>query len=171
MVLPLVVLAGLSVVGGALNLPFGKADFLHRWLEPVVGGRLHELTMSTSAKVGFAATTTALCVIGVALAAAVFLARRVRAQAVEPTVLRRGWYVDPIYSAVVEAPGRLLSAWSAFVVDQKLIDGAVNGVASLVRAGGSRLRAVQSGYVRNYALAVASGAVLLLGYALARGGS
>ena len=38
----------------------------------------------------------------------------------------------------------------------------VNGVATLVRSGGSRLRTVQSGFVRNYALAVAIGAVAML---------
>ena len=52
--------------------------------------------------------------------------------------------------------------------DAKVIDGAVNGVASLVRAGGSRLRVVQSGFVRSYALAVALGAVGILAFALVR---
>jgi hypothetical protein len=37
-----------------------------------------------------------------------------------------------------------------------------------VRAGGTRLRTVQSGFVRNYALAVAVGAVAILAYAVAR---
>ena len=36
MTLPLVVLALLAAVGGVLNLPFGKLDLLHRWLEPVL---------------------------------------------------------------------------------------------------------------------------------------
>jgi NADH-quinone oxidoreductase subunit L len=171
MVLPLVVLAALAAVGGVLNLPFGKLDFLERWLEPVVGDRLHELALSGGAQVGFALSAAVLCLIGVAVAGLIFLAHRVREEAVEPSVLRRAWYVDALYSALIEKPGRLLSAWSAYVFDTRVVDGAVNGVASLVRAGGGRLRAVQSGYVRNYALAVASGAVLLLGYLVVRGGA
>jgi NADH-quinone oxidoreductase subunit L len=171
MAVPLVLLAALSAAGGVLNLPFGKLDFLERWLDPVVGERLHELTLSSGAKVAFAVATAALCLIGIAIAGLVFLAHRVREEAVEPTVLRRAWYVDGIYAALVEKPGRLLAAWSAFFFDQKVIDGVVNGVGSLVRASGNRLRAVQSGYVRNYALAVASGAVLVLGYVVVRGGT
>jgi NADH-quinone oxidoreductase subunit L len=170
MAFPLILLGVLSVLGGALNLPFGDLHFLESWLEPVFGDRLHHLGLSGSTKLGLAVATSALCLLGVGIAALVFLGRRVREEAVEPEVLRRGWYVDTLYSAIVETPGRLLSAWSAYVLDLKVIDGAVNGVAALVRAGGSRLRAVQSGYVRSYALAVASGAVLVLGYAVVRAG-
>jgi NADH-quinone oxidoreductase subunit L len=171
MAFPLVVLAVLAAVGGLINLPFGKLDFLERWLEPVVGERLHELTLSGGAKVGFALGTAGLALVGIGVAYLIYLGHKVREEAVEPRVLRQAWYVDPLYAAVIEAPGRLLAAWSAFVFDAKVIDGLVNGVASLVRAGGGRLRAVQSGYVRNYALAVASGAVLILGYVAVRGGA
>jgi NADH-quinone oxidoreductase subunit L len=167
---PLVVLGVLAAVGGVINLPFGKLDFLERWLQPVVGDRLHELTLTSSAKVAFAGGAVVLAVVGIAIAYFAFLVRRVAPDSYEPAALRRAWYVDDLYSAVIETPGRLLAAFSAFVVDQKIIDGAVNGVASLVRAGGSRLRAVQSGYVRNYALAVATGAVLVLGYVVVRVG-
>jgi NADH-quinone oxidoreductase subunit L len=169
MALPLVVLAGLSAVGGGINLPFKDLHFLEDWLHPTVEHGLRELHLSDGTKLGLALGAVALCLVGLGVAALVFLARR-RQDALQPAVLRHAWGVDALYSAVVEKPGRLLSAWSAFVFDQKVIDGAVNGVAALVRAGGSRLRAAQSGYVRNYALAVASGAVLVLGYVLARGG-
>jgi len=167
---PLVVLAGLAVVGGALNLPFGKLDFLTRWLEPVVGEHEHHLSLSGSTQLAFALGTVALCLVGVGIAYLVYLGHKLKEESVEPRVLRRAWYVDPLYSKVIEAPGRVVSTWSAYVFDAKVVDGAVNGVAALVRAGGSRLRAVQSGYVRSYALAVASGAVLMLGYAVVRGG-
>ncbi|HEX2192564.1 MAG TPA: NADH-quinone oxidoreductase subunit L, partial [Acidimicrobiales bacterium] len=169
MALPLVVLAALSFAGGGINLPFGDLHFLESWLHPVVEHGLRELHVSGGAKVGLAAVAIAASLLGVAVAAAVFLVRR-RQDALQPAVLRQAWGVDALYSAVIETPGRLLSAFSAFVVDQKIIDGAVNGVAALVRAGGSRLRAAQSGYVRNYALAVASGAALVLGYVVVRGG-
>ncbi|MDP9005748.1 MAG: hypothetical protein M3N15_02375, partial [Actinomycetota bacterium] len=56
------------------------------------------------------------------------------------------------------------------VLDGRGIDGAVNGVATVVRATGSRLRVVQTGYVRNYALGLAAGAVALLGFFLLRTG-
>jgi NADH-quinone oxidoreductase subunit L len=49
-----------------------------------------------------------------------------------------------------------------------VIDGAVNGIGTVVRSAGTRLRTLQTGYVRNYALGVAAGAVLLLGWFLSR---
>jgi NADH-quinone oxidoreductase subunit L len=52
--------------------------------------------------------------------------------------------------------------------DEDVVDGAVNGVATLVRAGGSRLRTVQTGFVRNYALAVGVGAVGILAFLVTR---
>jgi NADH-quinone oxidoreductase subunit L len=171
MALPLVVLAALSVVGGGLNLPISKkTEVLANWLHPVFGPRLHELGISTTSKWALAGTAVALGVIGITFAVAVFLRGRVNPDRLEPAVLKNGWYVDDLYAAIIETPGRLIAAFSAFVIDTKVIDGAVNGLGSLVRNGGDRLRRVQTGYVRNYALGVAVGAVLILGYVAARAG-
>ena len=52
--------------------------------------------------------------------------------------------------------------------DSNVVDGAVNGVAGLVRGGGRGLRVLQTGYVRSYALGVSVGVVVLLGYFLTR---
>ena len=168
MAVPLVVLAGLAAVAGLLNLPFKGWEFLHDWLHPVLGERVHELTSSSSTKSALLAAAVGAAVVGVVLAYVVHLAHRVRASALEPAVLRRAWYVDDLYRALVARPGRALASWAASVFDAKVIDGAVNGVAALVRGGGSRLRTVQSGFVRNYALGVAAGAVAILGYVVAR---
>ena len=164
---PLVVLAGLSVVGGALNLPFDKLKFLEHWLEPVFEGTLHHVKAGSGLKLTLAALAAAAALAGIVVAYAVFQRGR-RVDALEPTVLKRAWGVDALYSALIERPGRALSNWAAYVLDARVVDGAVNGVGVLVRAGGARLRAVQTGYVRNYALGVTFGAVVLLGYAMVR---
>ena len=87
---------------------------------------------------------------------------------IEPTVLQHAWYVDQLYDNAVAKPGRTFAAFSANVVDAKVIDGAVNGVATIVRTTGGGLRRIQSGFVRNYALAIATGAVGVLAYMLVR---
>ncbi|HEX8769382.1 MAG TPA: NADH-quinone oxidoreductase subunit L [Acidimicrobiales bacterium] len=167
---PLVVLAVGAAFGGLLNLPFHGWEFLHTWLEPVFGDRLHELTIGGDTEVALAVTAAALGLVGIGIAYLVYLAHKVRETAMEPLVLRRAWYIDPFYASVVEKPGRVVADVSAFVVDKRIIDGAVNGVAGIFRFGGGRLRAVQTGYVRNYALVVAAGAVLLLAYVVSRVG-
>jgi NADH-quinone oxidoreductase subunit L len=161
MAYPLIVLAALAAVAGILKAP------LDRWLEPVLA-HTHEYASGSGTKLGLIALTTAGALSGVAIAYAIWLKGRVKEAAVEPEVLRRAWYVDQLYQRIVEAPGRAIANFSAFVIDAKVIDGTVNGVGALVRAGGSRLRTVQSGFVRNYALAVAVGAVAILAYAVAR---
>jgi len=162
MAYPLIVLAVLAAVGGVLGAP------LERWLEPVVGGRLREVTAATGTKWALGGVTTLGSLAGIGIAYLIYLRKRLRESAVEPVFLRRAWYVDELYRGAVEVPGRAVANFSAFVVDARIIDGTVNGVGALVRAGGSRLRTVQSGFVRNYALAVAIGAVAVLAYAVSR---
>jgi NADH-quinone oxidoreductase subunit L len=162
MAYPLVVLAVLAAIGGILKSP------LDRWLEPVVGERLHHVVAGTGTKTGLMALTTAGALAGIAIAFAIYLRHRVKESSVEPLVLRRAWYVDDFYRVAVEGPSRVIANFSAFFIDAKVIDGTVNGVGTLVRAGGGRLRRVQTGFVRNYALAVAAGAVAILAYMVAR---
>jgi NADH-quinone oxidoreductase subunit L len=164
MAFPLVVLAGLAAIAGILKSP------LERWLEPVLA-HPHEFATSSSTKLGLIVVTTVAALSGLGIAYSIWLkGKRARQESLEPEVLRRAWYVDELYQRIVEAPGRALANFSAFVIDAKVIDGTVNGVGALVRAGGTRLRTVQSGFVRNYALAVAVGAVAILAYAVARAG-
>lgn len=158
---PLVVLAGLAAVAGILKVP------LEHWLEPVLA-HPHAFVSSSATKFGLIVVTTLAALAGIGVAYLIWMTRRVSESAVEPRALQRAWYVDELYRSVVEAPGRALANFSAFVVDSRVLDGTVNGVGALVRAGGTRLRAVQSGYVRGYALAVALGAVAALAYAVAR---
>jgi NADH-quinone oxidoreductase subunit L len=165
MAIPLIVLAVLSAVGGLLNLPFGGFVMEH-FLHPVFGERLREVGLTSSTKVALGAAAVLVGLVGIGIAYLIYLARKL--PRVEPTVLRRAWYVDDLYDEAVARPGRRLAGWSADVFDRLVIDGAVNGVAALVRAGGGRLRVVQSGFVRNYALAVAIGAVGILAFVVAR---
>ena len=169
MALPLVALAGLAAFGGALNLPINAStEFLTRWLKPLFGANLHEATATTGTKWGLFAVTLVLVLIGIAIARAVYLAHRVREEAMEPAVLQRAWYGDAFVAAFVDGPVRLFAAWSAYFFDLKVIDGAVNGAADLVRGSGTRLRRLQTGFVRNYALGVAAGAVAIFAYVVFR---
>jgi NADH-quinone oxidoreductase subunit L len=113
---------------------------------------------------------TVLCVIGV-VAGLVPWRRRAEHPSLEPAVLAHAWYGDESVAAFIGGPGIELATFAADDVDAGTIDGAVNGVAWLVRHGGGRLRRLQTGYVRNYALGVAGGAAALLLYVVVRAGS
>jgi len=160
---PLVVLAALSLVGGLVNLPFHGVEFLHDWLEPAFApGALHELTSSTELKVTLIVLTTVLALGGIVVAHAVYIRHRVPVKRVEPEILARAWMVDEALTAFVGGPGEDAFELTAGF-DRSVVDGAVNGVADGVQFGARKLRLAQSGYVRNYALGVAVGAVILVG--------
>jgi len=166
MTVPLVALAVLSIAGGLINLPFNDdVNFLEHFLEPVLGVNEASIAVSTDAKVALAIIAVGAGLVGIAVAAVVYLRHRVRA--VEPAVLAHAWYYDEAVTAFMGGPGRKAFDGIAWF-DAHVIDGAVNGVARVVRTVGGRLRSVQSGFVRSYALGVSIGVVVVLGYFLTR---
>jgi len=175
MLVPLVILAILSTVGGWFAAPkfWGGQDFFHGYLQPVFAGveklapapelaeeALHALELQLSG----AAVLVAL--IGFFVAwwmyirkpeAADNLARSLHG--LYALVLNK-YYVDEIYAAVIVRPFLWLSTnvlWH--VVDEGLIDGTVNGAGHLARRTGGELREIQSGNARSYASWVVIGAV------------
>ncbi|HEV2892041.1 MAG TPA: NADH-quinone oxidoreductase subunit L [Frankiaceae bacterium] len=163
MTVPLMVLAVLSVVGGAvLNLtPEGS---LTHWLEPVFGHSEH--AKSGVSPYILSVVTIAVVLVGAYTAKVMYLDRPVERTAPEnvtPPVrwARKRLYFDSVYESVLMRPGQYLARALVFF-DGRGIDGAVNGAAALVGGTSGRLRRVQTGYVRSYALGVAGGAMLLV---------
>jgi len=165
--IPLAVLAVLSVVGGVINLPFSHdTEFLLTWLEPVLGeGAIHHFDGD---KLVLALVAIAASLIGLAIGWNAW-GRKADRPELEPEPLRRAWYIDPLYQAIIARPGQALADLSAWV-DRNVVDGAVNGIAVAFREGGGQLRRLQTGYVRNYALGVAAGTVALLAWFYVRAG-
>ena len=162
------VLAGLAVVGGVINLPFTEdLHFLEHWLHPVLGGNERVLDVART-KVGLALIAVVAGLRGHRPRRRASTCRSACAP-VEPKILAEGWYYDSTITAFMGGPGRQgFEAVATF--DAEVIDGAVNGVAAVVRGSGKGLRVLQTGFVRSYALGVAVGVVGLLAYFLTRGG-
>ena len=167
MTAPLVALAGLAAVGGVINLPFHSLEFLTKWLEPVLSGESEGPGGIRIAEL--AAIAVLFGAVGIVGAFAVYVQRRVDPELIEQDVFAKGWYIDSSYAWFMGGPGRKLFDGISWF-DKHVIDGAVNGVATGVAATGTQLRKVQNGQVRGYALGLAAGAVLLLGYFVTRMG-
>jgi NADH-quinone oxidoreductase subunit L len=164
MLLPLVVLAVLAAIGGVLNLPVGKR--LDHWLEPVVGDAERTLTVPTSSKWLLVIVTTAVVMLGIVVAWLVYQRKRIKA--VEPAILEHGWYYDQAVSAFMGGPGREAFEGAAWF-DANVVDGAVNGTATVVKETAGVVRKSESGYVRGYAVVIGIGVVLVLGWFLFKG--
>ncbi|MEP6601327.1 MAG: NADH-quinone oxidoreductase subunit L [Nitrospirota bacterium] len=162
MTMPLIVLAVLAIVTGYLGIP--------KFLSPVLPGPM-SLPPPHEGATGFAimALATVMGLGGIALAYVFYVLKPAlpSALAQQWSSLYAGslhkWYVDELYEAWFVRPtidaANDLWRW----IDMRVIDAAVNGVAGSINLWSRALRLIQSGEVQHYALAMALGAVVILG--------
>ena len=166
MTVPLIILAGLAAAGGlmATSNPHFSLD---HWVGPVFRGTLYNDHEVSSTVWKLSTLDAVVAVIGVFIGLRLWITRADR-PALEGSFLQRSWYINELYDTLIGRPGAHLAHFSSTVVDGKIIDGAVNGLSTLVRRSGSAVRRVQTGYVRNYALWIVVGIVALFGFMLTR---
>ena len=168
MTLPLVLLAGAAAIGGIMNLPLvGDWLVLEHFLEPVLAHE-HEFASGTGTKVGLALIAVVAALGGIAFAIRAWLQARIPTDRLEPALLENVFYVDSTISDFVGGPGTKAFE-AAATADRRFVDGAVNGVARLVRMLGEAVRPLQSGYLRHYASGIAVGAIILVVWLALRG--
>jgi NADH-quinone oxidoreductase subunit L len=163
MTVPLMLLA-LGSIGAGFLLSTSVPD----WLEPVFGQQQLEAEPVLSHWL-ITTLSLVLTVLGAGLAWALFrngTAEREEPAGVLVTAARRNLYTDAINEAVFERPGIYLTRALVFL-DNKGVDGLVNGIAASVGGGSGRLRRLQTGFVRSYALSMLTGALLVVGAFLA----
>ena len=163
MTIPLCVLAGAAIVGGAINLPLVK-DWLvlEHFLEPIFNDP-HHFSSGTITKVALAMISVCAAVAGISLAVLSWLTRRIPTDRLEPDFLENAMYVDSTYARVVDGIGTS-SFQGAADIDERFVDGTVNTVGKLTMRLGRLIRPAQSGYIRNYAVGVALGALVLVAF-------
>jgi NADH-quinone oxidoreductase subunit L len=166
MTLPLVVLAGLALLGGVLNLPFSHdLEYLKNFIEPVISGE-HELP-EAGVLVVLAALAIAGAVVGILFAYRVYQQHKVDPATIEQPVFAHAWYIDETYAKVVGGPGEAAFQGVADF-DAEVIDGAVKGVAGGTEKVSRLVKPAQTGLVRTYATGVAIGTVLLAAFVIMR---
>ena len=161
MTTPLCVLAGAAIVGGAINLPLVK-DWLilEHFLEPIFH-HPHHFSSGTTTKIVLAIVSVAAGLVGISIATLSWLMRRIPTEPLEPEFLENAMYVDATYARVVGGVGTTGFQKTADF-DAEIVDGTVNGVGRLVMKLGQLIQPTQSGYMRNYAVGVAVGAVAIV---------
>jgi NADH-quinone oxidoreductase subunit L len=154
----------LAVVAGFIGIP-GVSKVLENFLDPTFAGSKLAPNIPThaSAWAGIA-VGAALGIIGFGIAYVLYERRagytlqlRDRFRPLHDFLYNK-WGFDDLYDTVFVKPARGLGAWSRDVFESAVVQGVlVNGTAGLVRAGTNFARALQTGYLRVYAM------VLLLG--------
>jgi NADH-quinone oxidoreductase subunit L len=169
MTLPLVVLAGLSVVGGVLDLPWVHRFSLAAFLNPALGFIPSHGHASTVAQWALAGVDVVVALVGLFAAFSIWR-DRVTSERYESSFLERVWRWDDLYDATIGRPLTAAAHFGDDVVEPRVIDGAVAAVAVGVRRSAEGLRKVQSGFVRHYALATVLGLAVIVVYLVARAG-
>ena len=168
MTIPLGVLAVLSVLGGLIQLPFSSTTKrLEHWLEPALFHNEVHLSIGAGTLWVLAVVAVAGGAVGIAVAVAAYGRRRIDHTVFERPVLAEAWRFDRTVSNLMGGPGRAgFEAAAAF--DRRVVDGAVEGVATLVRREAGVLRRFHNGLVRTYAVGIGLGAVGLVLWFLSR---
>jgi NADH-quinone oxidoreductase subunit L len=166
MTAPMIVLAILSLIGGGV-LVFGAG--LQNWLEPSVGKPI-EAGVHTVSPIVLTVLTLVVVVLGI-LGALLAFGRRpipvVRPAGSPITVAaRKNVYADAFNESVLMRPGQWLVRGLVFG-DNRGVDGAVNSLAAAFGGGSGRLRRIQTGFVRSYALSMFAGTAAILAVLLA----
>jgi NADH-quinone oxidoreductase subunit L len=167
MTVPMIILAVLALVGGYL-LIFGGG--LQHWLTPSVGSSV-EVGAHTVSTVVLTILTLVVVALGIGGAWVAFGRHPVPATqpvGVSPvtTAARHNLYEDETNEALFERPG-LWTTRALVFFDNKGVDGVVNGLAAAFGGGSARLRRLQTGFVRSYALSMMVGAFAVLAVLLA----
>jgi NADH-quinone oxidoreductase subunit L len=175
MLVPLMILAVLSIIGGWLAAPafWGGTDYFTKFLEPVFAGGATEAATAEAAahalEVPLAVVAVITAVIGLGVAWWLYLkkpekpAELAKSMSGPYKTLLNKYYVDELYAAVVVKPLMWLSThvlWQT--VDVQMIDGAVNGIAHGTSEVGDGVRHAQSGNTRSYAVWVVIGAIVVI---------
>jgi NADH-quinone oxidoreductase subunit L len=161
MTIPMIILA----IGSAfLGLVLGPTNAIQNWLEPVFGPPPEgEPVIPASVLI---VVTLLIVLVGVGLAGLQYWRDNVPVVAPVGSPLtraaRQDLYQDAVNEAALMRPGLHLTRALVFF-DTKGIDGAVGSLAAFIGGSSARLRRVQNGFVRSYALTMLLGVVVILG--------
>jgi NADH-quinone oxidoreductase subunit L len=176
MLVPLMILAALSLIGGWMAAPafWGGPDYFAKFLEPVFwqGGAMNAEAAEAAAhalEIPLAMIAVGTALLGVIVAWWLYLRQPGKPEQLAKSMrgvynlLLRKYYVDEIYAALIVKALLWLSTnvlWQT--VDVRAIDGTVNGVAEGALGMGDSVRHAQSGNTRSYAVWVVIGALVII---------
>jgi len=163
MLVPVLVLAGLSVVGGFIQtraLGFGPSAVSDFLVSPL--GKMDWEGGSIDVAVGL--VTMILATLLFLAAYRFYVDRSWKTWSANvpwaQRLLERKYYVDEVYALAFVRPMDALADSGLRDIEQPILDGAVAGAGRLATAGASSLSLTQSGYFRSYVLVFVGGAVV-----------
>ncbi len=166
MTAPLWILGVLSLIGGAIGLPavIQEQNWIQSFLSSSVASvQAHHLEHSTEWIL--LGVSSVVAILGLAVAFNIYSKTKVEG---EPKgvakMLYHKYYIDELYDALITKSFQYIATRWLAPIDNRVLDGLVNGVGSSIVGLGSALKRWQTGVAQNYALVITIGLILLVGY-------
>lgn len=178
MSIPLIILGALSLLGGFIGVPeiLGGSHALKEYLAPVFAAaqslQQHSHHLEHSTEFMLMGVVIALTLIVILIAFIRFVKKEsipaaddVAVSGMEKLLINK-YYIDELYHAVFVKPLYALSKWTDSTIERLGIDGAVNGIGSLVIWSGRAARFVQRGTIGYYIFVMVLGiaSILIINY-------
>lgn len=169
MTIPLIILAVLSFAGGFLNIPelFGGDTAFATYLSPVLHFR--STVQPLHAETEWAILIVSLAMIGWIIYYTFMKFYKNAALPIDESTMNvlqkliyRKYYIDEIYIALFVKPYSKISEMFSAVVEQKLMNGIVNGTGNISVSFGKIIKQIQSGNISLYLFLMISGILLIL---------
>ena len=163
MTIPLIILAVLSAVGGAMGVPeiLGGHHWLGHHLSSIIGAE-QALHLSHTTEWILMGTSVAIALVALLIAIGKYSKQADgEPQTALGKFLYNKWLVDELYEKAIVQPLNRFAGFLKEVVEKNVIDGVVNGTGKLVQYGARQTRLMQSGQVGYYILFMVLSIVLL----------
>lgn len=173
MTIPLWVLAVFAIFSGAIGLPevfTHSTGWLSVFIDPSIGmtnkivhSAHNETSDHATMELTLMAVTTLLSLAVILVTFSYYKKNNSRPQNENgfSIVLKNKWYLDELYGYLIVKPVEILSIFSKDILENKLIDGAVNGMGRLVDYFAYQVKFLQSGVVTNYITYMVVGLLML----------
>lgn len=162
MTFPLIVLAIFSVIAGFIGFPhaLGEQMGIHNWFDDFLKTSVSSVHTEAhlTTELTMMGITTALILIVIFIARSIYVGKgaipedeKVERKGLQKLIYNK-YYVDELYNALFTRPVDKLSAFFQNFMDNKIVDGIVNGLGKTTTKGGSYVRILQSGNINAYAI-------------------
>ena len=162
MLIPIGLLSVGSIASGFI---LSKGEGLVHWLEPIVNPLKEHHAEEFLPPIVVSVMTLLVVIIGVSIAVIKYRGDQLAIAPAKVSILtkaaRRDLFQDDLNEVVLMRPGQSIVS-NLLSLDYRIIDGLVRAVGSVSITAGSKLRTLQNGYVRSYALMTVIGALALL---------
>ena len=175
MILPVIILAFLSVTGGVISLPgsTGGSAWLQTFLKPVFADSLPYLklpvyTLNPAMEWTLAGVTVVFAAGMIVIAYSRFIMAKpefmegLERKSFLPKLISHKYYIDELYDMLFVRPMSQLSKVFHEIIERRIIDRLVNGIGNLVIRAGNTIRYLQTGHVGFYVFMMVAGILAIL---------